>query len=215
MMPEGPARRRSQRPPPSLTRGGLSAPRVATAPAAAPTRAGTTRAAEQAYARSIAAARSNARKGRSTSSDGRSSAEGRAELSPRRVSCATVAGRRQPQPCTAELVRSRELSGCVAPCWRAANDEPNSTGFYATRAGRPHWRTPRGRLPRRRHVLLYRAAIAAGQRGRPAAAEGSVHGLGIIVLEEPPGGPSESLRNLRDHFGIVVRIQVGPARLRT
>ena len=41
-------RRRSQRPPPSLTRGGLSAPRVASATAAAPTRAGTTRAAEQA-----------------------------------------------------------------------------------------------------------------------------------------------------------------------
>ena len=74
-MPEGPTRRRSQRPPPSLTRGGLSAPRVASATAAAPTRAGTTRAAEQAYARSIAAARSNARTGHSTSSDRRSSAE--------------------------------------------------------------------------------------------------------------------------------------------
>ena len=61
----GTARRRSQRPPPSLTRGGLSAPRVATATAAAPTRAGTTCAAEQAYARSIAAARSDARKGHS------------------------------------------------------------------------------------------------------------------------------------------------------
>ena len=63
LTPEGPARRRSQRPPPSLTWGGLSAPRVATATAAAPTRAGTTCAAEQAYARSIAAARSDARKG--------------------------------------------------------------------------------------------------------------------------------------------------------
>ena len=62
-------------------------------------------------------------------------------------------------------------------------------------------------------ILTYRAAIAAGQRGRPAAAEGSVHGLGIVVLEEPPGGPLESLRNLRDHFGIVVRVQVGPALL--
>ena len=74
-MPEGPTRRRSQRPPPSLTRGGLSAPRVASATAAAPTRAGTTRAAEQADARSIAAARSSARTGHSTSSDRRSSAE--------------------------------------------------------------------------------------------------------------------------------------------
>ena len=74
-MPEGPTRRRSQRPPPSLTRGGLSALRVASATAAAPTRAGTTCAAEQAYARSIAAARSDARTGHSTSSDCGSSAE--------------------------------------------------------------------------------------------------------------------------------------------
>ena len=55
--------------------------------------------------------------------------------------------------------------------------------------------------------------ITTGGIGRPAAAEGSAHGLGIVVLEEPPGGPLESLRNLRDHFGIVVRIQVGSALL--